>query len=325
MNFAVTDTTDTLELQKRARRRLVGATTIALVAVLVLPWVMDQAPKAPQQDVQILVPSKEAGALASKVPPSVATDAVVPGEKVPSPMDAPDEGAQPVPPVQPKPPVPPTPPVQPVPAPSADVKPNAKLVPPSQPVTNATSTNTNTNTHVKPPLPPVKVPPPKPAPVIGKPEVKLPETKIAEPKPEVKPEDKPKTEVPPKPEPVKPKVPAPKPASEAERVQAILSGGGTSAKPAPQPAASTPAATPVSKPAPKPVAKAYVAQVGAYSDPVRAAGVAADLRSKGLNAYTEHVGDVVQVRIGSYASEAEAQSAAQKSTAAGYAAVVKAR
>lgn len=48
---------DKIELQKRARRRLVGAVALALLAVIVLPMVMDQEPKPSHQDIQISIPS----------------------------------------------------------------------------------------------------------------------------------------------------------------------------------------------------------------------------------------------------------------------------
>lgn len=57
------DTPDTsdpqLLLKKRARRRLVGATALALLAVIVLPMVMDQEAKPPTQDIQIRIPSQD--------------------------------------------------------------------------------------------------------------------------------------------------------------------------------------------------------------------------------------------------------------------------
>ncbi len=48
-----------LHLKKRARRRLVGATALALLAVIVLPMVMDQEAKPPTQDIQIRIPSQD--------------------------------------------------------------------------------------------------------------------------------------------------------------------------------------------------------------------------------------------------------------------------
>jgi DedD protein len=50
-----------LDLKKRARRRLVGAAALALLAAIVLPLVMDQEPKPVGPDIQIRIPSQEAG------------------------------------------------------------------------------------------------------------------------------------------------------------------------------------------------------------------------------------------------------------------------
>jgi DedD protein len=60
-----------LELKKRARRRLVGAAALAVLAAIVLPMVMDQAPKqqAPVQDIQIRIPAQDAGAFTSRILP----------------------------------------------------------------------------------------------------------------------------------------------------------------------------------------------------------------------------------------------------------------
>jgi DedD protein len=60
-----------LELKKRARRRLVGAAALAVLAAVVLPMVMDQAPKqqAPVQDIQIRIPAQDAGAFTSRILP----------------------------------------------------------------------------------------------------------------------------------------------------------------------------------------------------------------------------------------------------------------
>jgi DedD protein len=51
-----------LDLKKRARRRLVGAAALALLAAIVLPLIMDQEPKPAGQDIQIRIPSQEGGA-----------------------------------------------------------------------------------------------------------------------------------------------------------------------------------------------------------------------------------------------------------------------
>lgn len=51
---------DNLELKKRARRRLVGAAALALLAAIVLPMVMDHEPGSPIQDIQVIIPDRDA-------------------------------------------------------------------------------------------------------------------------------------------------------------------------------------------------------------------------------------------------------------------------
>lgn len=48
-----------LDLRRRARRRLVGAVALALLAVVVLPMVFDQAPKPLGPDVDIRIPDTD--------------------------------------------------------------------------------------------------------------------------------------------------------------------------------------------------------------------------------------------------------------------------
>lgn len=79
-----------LQLKKRARRRLVGAIALALLAVIVLPMVMDREPRPVGQDIQVRIPSQDSGSLAAKV---------MPGKPVSSPLPAPEPKpvAEPVP------------------------------------------------------------------------------------------------------------------------------------------------------------------------------------------------------------------------------------
>ncbi len=58
-----------LELKKRARRRLVGAAALALLAAIVLPIVMDHEPRQAAQDVQVRIPSSNEG-LATRILPA---------------------------------------------------------------------------------------------------------------------------------------------------------------------------------------------------------------------------------------------------------------
>lgn len=51
---------DNVELKKRARRRLVGAAALALLAAIILPMVMDQEPSGPAQDIQVTIPDRDA-------------------------------------------------------------------------------------------------------------------------------------------------------------------------------------------------------------------------------------------------------------------------
>lgn len=88
-----------LPLKKRARRRLVGAIALAVLAAVVLPMVMDQSPQAPVQDVQIRIPGQDQvppfkpGALASRpaeapVSTEPAAAASRPAEKAAPPAEA---------------------------------------------------------------------------------------------------------------------------------------------------------------------------------------------------------------------------------------------
>lgn len=79
-----------LQLKKRARRRLVGAIALALLAVIVLPMVMDREPRPVSQDIQVRIPSQDSTSLAAKI---------VPGKSVPTPLPAPEPRtvAEPVP------------------------------------------------------------------------------------------------------------------------------------------------------------------------------------------------------------------------------------
>lgn len=73
-----------LELRKRARRRLVGAAALALLAAIVLPMAMDHEPRQPAQDVQVRIPSQDGGGIASRLLPNKAVPTPLP----PSPPDS---------------------------------------------------------------------------------------------------------------------------------------------------------------------------------------------------------------------------------------------
>ena len=82
-NIDPEETADTSTLQKkRARRRLVGAAALALLAVIVLPMVMDHEPRPATQDIQVRIPSQDTVAPAKKAV------AAKPVEVVPAPVSA---------------------------------------------------------------------------------------------------------------------------------------------------------------------------------------------------------------------------------------------
>jgi len=59
-----------LQFKKRARRRLVGAVALVLLMITVLPMILDdRADQAPQQDIEITIPSQEGPDFASKIIP----------------------------------------------------------------------------------------------------------------------------------------------------------------------------------------------------------------------------------------------------------------
>jgi len=58
-----------LQLKKRARRRLVGAIVLVTAVAVVLPMILDSEPKPATQNIDIQIPSPEAGVLSSKPTP----------------------------------------------------------------------------------------------------------------------------------------------------------------------------------------------------------------------------------------------------------------
>jgi DedD protein len=76
---------DNLDIKKRARRRLVGAVALALLAAVVLPMIMDQEPHPAIQDIQITIPDRDAAGGPRRTP--LASEAQAPSAAVPVPED----------------------------------------------------------------------------------------------------------------------------------------------------------------------------------------------------------------------------------------------
>ena len=80
----MSDSPDTsLQLKKKARRRLVGAIAFAGLAAVVLPMIMDEEPKQQIQDVQIRIPGQDQEAFTPKLPEKPAELAISGEEAIP--------------------------------------------------------------------------------------------------------------------------------------------------------------------------------------------------------------------------------------------------
>lgn len=88
---------DELHLRKRARRRLIGAGTLVLLSVIILPMVLDSEPQPLGRDVEIRIPEKNGDNFASRVVPldnSVVVEEVV--KELPAPAAAVAPASQPL-------------------------------------------------------------------------------------------------------------------------------------------------------------------------------------------------------------------------------------
>ena len=57
--MAKTVSEEEIQLRKRARRRLVGAITLVIAAVVILPMVLDSKPEQRSQEIDIRIPSED--------------------------------------------------------------------------------------------------------------------------------------------------------------------------------------------------------------------------------------------------------------------------
>jgi len=91
---------DATLLQRRARRRLVGAIALVVLVVIVLPIVLDTEPGPIDQDLVLQIPSQEAGKFNTRVLTPSAPGAATPplagaGDAAPAKSEAPIPGAAP--------------------------------------------------------------------------------------------------------------------------------------------------------------------------------------------------------------------------------------
>lgn len=71
-----------IQQKKRARRRLIGAAALALLAAIVLPMVMDHQPAAPLKDIQVRIPSPDEGVTQRVVTKPVTPESSKPVAKI---------------------------------------------------------------------------------------------------------------------------------------------------------------------------------------------------------------------------------------------------
>lgn len=64
------DLPESLDLRRRARRRLIGAIALVLALVIVPPWLMDLEPKQAPTRLSVEIPSKDAGKLKPPLKPA---------------------------------------------------------------------------------------------------------------------------------------------------------------------------------------------------------------------------------------------------------------
>ncbi|MEO5659735.1 MAG: SPOR domain-containing protein [Polaromonas sp.] len=277
-------------LRKRAKHRLIGASVLVLLGVVGFPLLFDTQPRPIAVDIPIEIPGKNAVKPLVIPAPALATAPKPAATPLPLPATAPDKVAA-----------------------AASLAPQEEIYtskpPPAQ---------------VEPAPPAIKKeakPTPKEVKTEAKAEIK-PEIK-AEPKAEAKAEPKAEVKTEAKPEdkpPVKAETkPFTKPAAASDdsaRAFALLNGSAAAqaAKAAP---ASKPAAEDESKVAAAAETKGrMVVQVGAFADVAKADETRRKLEKAGLKTYTQVTntkdGKRIRVRVGPFASKAEAEKAVGK-------------
>ena len=281
-------------VRKRARHRLIGAAVLVLIGVAGFPLLFDTQPRPVAVDLPIEIPGKNApkplavpepvvvaeaeSESASPAKPATASKATPPEKVSAAASLSPKEEIYQSKPV-------PAPAVVAPPAIKKEVKPEPRPEPKPEPR----------------PEPKVEAKPqPRPEPKAPvKPEVK---TQVkAEPKPESKPEHKPPVKAEPKPEPKA----AARANDDGARAVALLN------------ATASPSRPPAEAKAAEAEKKGrMVIQVGAFADAGKADEIRAKLSKAGLNSYTQATdtkdGKRIRVRVGPFASKAEAEKAVGK-------------
>ena len=261
-----------IDLKKRARRRLVGAIALVLLAALILPSLMDSEPAIPAGELNISIPDmpappEEPLATASAPEAAAAPQSAESAGSITPPAAPADAAAQQTPQQEEE--------AMPLPA-----SVSASEAPAPAPAPAKETPSSGVQTAPLAPLAPAATPEP------------------SAPTAPVK-EETPKAE---KPAPQKAKPAASKAEAdkaERERAEAALAGRKPEARPAAAPKADS-------------SGKRYLVQVAAVSNAEKAKGIVATLRKNGFNAYTEKAGELTRIRVSGYNSREAAEQAAEK-------------
>ncbi|MBC3935352.1 SPOR domain-containing protein [Undibacterium sp. CY7W] len=285
--------------KKRARRRLIGASAIALAAVIGLPMLFDSEPKPLGDDVQIRIPSKDkAPELASNQNQAESAEAGSNRRPVITPAEPVEEIIEPAPPLPKAKDLPSLPKTESKPATgqiaalAATPEKNVKTERQPDVMTEARRDIKEIKTESKAEA--------KPEPKSTDKTQKASEKEHV--KPEVKVEAKPERKPEPKAEPAKPVKNAASD-DEAARALAILEG-------------KTPAKPQATTKAEHTEKSSYTVQVAALASQEKVDELQSKLRSANIRSYTQKVatssGDKIRVRIGPFESKEEADKARAK-------------
>ncbi|AVO50490.1 sporulation protein [Melaminivora suipulveris] len=271
------------DMRRRARHRLIGAAVLVAAGVVGFPLLFDSQPRPVPVNVAIDIPDR------NKVAPLVLPQDAAAGSAARDHRSSAGlvDGEELVPAAPPR-----------SPRPGADAPPATSQAPSE--AARAAAAPAPKAEASSAPRPEPKVEPKPPARPEPKPENR------PDPKPDPKPESKPEA----KPEPKQPPAPTPVRSDDASRARALLEGR----NPVPPPAAAPARAD-------SPEAGRFIVQVGAFADADKAREVRDKLERSGLKTYTQVVetkeGSRTRVRVGPFASRAEADRAAERARSAG--------
>ena len=278
------------ELKRRARRRLVGAVVLALAAAVLLPMLLEKEPRPLGEDVSVKIPPIDDGRFVNKLSGKDAAPAT-PVAKSSPPAAAKIETAAAPPALAKSEPAPAEPP-------RAEPAPPAAAATPAKPEAAAAA-------------PAKAAPTPTPAPAAPKRSVAEAEQRM------LSPSSKPAAPAAAKSSsaPVTTAAPEPPPAATAATVASTTT---TAPPPAPAGKVEAPPAAPGATPPPTsaPAPQGFVVQLAAFADDKGANALAGRLKRGGYAAYVEPLqtsrGTLWRVRVGGYATRAEADAASEK-------------